>query len=189
MKHQQQNWEKNENLVHALVVYPEISRCLLLFHHSLWNLGSWSCLISAMGGQLREKQILKFESCIHQYCIHFGYTNLLFILDDASMGITVSNFLPTWTASEHSAHKIGFVMTSIFLGIHTHDWVKQTSGHYNIIICLFKEIELSFLSNSFMNHHSLNGNAEFWLVHLLQSLDVNNNTKVCQVVRGVVAYY
>ena len=40
------------------VVYLISSKCILLFRNPIWNLGSGSCLIFAMGGQLRVKQIL-----------------------------------------------------------------------------------------------------------------------------------
>ena len=57
------------------VVYLKPSKCLFLFRNPIWNLGSGSCLIFAMGGQLREKQILK----LHTFWLNYVF----FYLDDA----------------------------------------------------------------------------------------------------------
>ena len=52
------------------VVYLKSSKCLFLFRNPIWNLGSGSCL---MGGQLREKQILKLHTFWLNYVFfYFG---------------------------------------------------------------------------------------------------------------------
>ena len=86
------------------VVYLKSSKCLFLFRNPIWNLGSGSCL---MGGQLREKQILKLHTFWLNYLFfHFGrcrhgYCNLSF---SSNLGRNTYYLYVLGNAKELSSH-------------------------------------------------------------------------------------